>query len=737
MRRFYAFAMAGFVFALSGATCIQSDPPKDRPAALKSFASEQELRDYFVQQVEAQRTGYSRGGGEGLGGFWDELFTLAPTAGSPAEDSNSDTAGGSQSGVYSTTNIQEAGVDEADVVKNDGQYIYRLVGDTIYIVQAVPAAQMSEVATVSIQDDGQALYLQGDTLVAISQDYGYYGWGYPVGVDTGSAGDIDADGGGQSEPGSPGTAAGTANSTASDTPGSVPAVRPAVMLAKPGDVPVADPATDPADQPATTVTAPSTGSAAIWDGKSTTTVTVIDVSDPAQPTIQSTLKLEGALASSRLIDNKLHVVLSTWPNVGVPLAETSASDWIPDYELATPDGQSTTGDVADWQAFYRPEAADGYAITTVVSLDITTPAAPFASTAITANAGTIYASTEALYVTDTDYGYDSPALRTETIIHKLAFSETGTDYVASGKVPGRILNQYSLGEYDGYLRIATTEDGFGWTSRGSSLNNVYVLSPNGLSLEVVGKVERLAPGETIYAARFIGPRGFLVTFERIDPLFVLDLSDPTNPVVTGELKVPGYSDHIQLMDENHLLTVGKDAQEAGDFAWVQGVQLSVFDISDASNPTLLHKQIIGGRGTTSEANHQPKAFNYFAPLNAVALPIDLYTEGTTGPEIGTNEFTGLYVYRVTVADGFSYLGRISTREDTPQNCWWWYWSGATRGVFINDHVYSVTDRGVKAAPLSAVDSVDGEVQYSGVTTPSGSCGGIEPMILPDASEGLR
>ena len=688
MRRFYPLILAGMTMMLSGSTCIWPNVSEDRPAALKSFSSEQELRDYFVEQATAQQNGYTRA--DGLGSFWDMVFDMAPTAVSNEADTTGST---SETNVYSTTNIQEAGVDESDVVKNDGQYIYRLAGNRVYIVQATPVSELSEIARIELQETGQALYLQGNRLVVLSQKYAY-GYGdvaiASVEVDTAT------------------------NST--------------------------EPVTVTDDTTVTTTADPQTTDSAdsnFWSGKAQTTVTVIDVSDPAQPATEATLKLEGTLASSRMIGSKLHVVLSTWPTIAIPLANTTASDWIPDYELTTADGQDTIGDMAGWQAFYRPEAADGYTITTVVTLDVDHPTDPFASTAITANAGTIYASTEALYITDTDYGYDSPTLRSETIIHKLAFTDVGTDYIASGKVPGRILNSYSLGEYNGYLRIATTEDDWGWMNEGSSLNNVYVLSPNGISLEVVGKVEKLAPGETIYAARFIGTRGFLVTFKRIDPLFVLDMSEPTNPTVAGELKVPGYSDHLQLMDDNHLLTIGKDVQDAGDFAWVQGVQLSIFDISDASNPTLLHKQIIGGRGTTSEANYEPKAFNYFKERDALALPIDLYSEGTTGAEYGTHEFTGLYVYHVTVEDGFSLLGRISTREETSLNCWWWYWSGATRSVFINDHVYSVTDRGVKSAPLNAVDAVDGQVQYSNVTAITDDCGEIMPMILPDESNGLE
>lgn len=679
MKRTMGLVLVVAVWTVGGATCIPEPEPTDtaRVAGLRGFESPEDLRTYLVEQATRENGGFSPFPLFFLGGAAPPM-SPSPTREGDLANSAEDAAGGASSDGYSTTNIQEAGVDESDVVKNDGQNIYVLDGTTIHVVQAAPAESLAEISTVELTTPGDSLYLSGTRLVALSRRYSYYLY------DSG----------------------------------------PALVQA---DTPVSDSSLPPIG-----------GDFA--DG-SETTVTVIDVSNPAAPVVEATVKFEGDLAQSRLIGSKLHVIMTTWPRLPdtpTPLAidAMTLDDWIPDYEVVAADGSVRSGDVVTWQQFFRPEDPESYAITTVVTLDINDPNAPFASTAISANAGVIYASTAALYITDTDYDYDFGSSRTDTIVHKLAFTESGTVYEGSGLVPGRLLNQYSLGEHDGYLRMATTVETFG-AGDFSRANAVYVLAASAGALNIVGRVEGIAPNEEIYAARFLGNRGFLVTFERVDPLFTLDLSDPTRPRIVGELKVPGYSDHIQLLDENHLLTVGKDAQEVGDFAWVQGVQLSIFDVTDPAAPTLLHKAVIGGRGTSSEANYNPKAFNYFAPAQAVAFPIELYEGDTTGPEYGQYAFTGLLVYRATVADGFAELGRISSIEGVSQRgCLLGYY-GFTRGVFISDNIYAATQRGVKAAPLSAVGTIIGQATFGTAEPPSENCY-FEPLdfFLPPGS-GLR
>jgi uncharacterized secreted protein with C-terminal beta-propeller domain len=495
----------------------------------------------------------------------------------------------------------------------------------------------------------------------------------------------------------------------------------------------------------------SGGSVAVggpWSDGSQTNVTIVDVSDPASPALQKAFRFEGSLASSRLIGSKLHLVITTLPRL--PANPTPANveamtldEWLPEYQTVQPDGTTSSAKAAEWDTSYRPDDPNGYAMTVIATLDVDHPDTAPATTTVTANVGTVYASTQALYLTDTDYSYDDYGSRSDTMVHKLAFTTGGTEYVASGLVPGRPLSQYSLGEYQDKLRIATTNEVY--RSSGESLSSgVYVLGVNGTSLDTVGKIEGIAPGEKIYSARFLGSRGFLVTFRRIDPLFTLDLSDAATPRIVGELKVPGFSDHIQLLDENHLLTIGRNTVDSGDFAWVQGVLLTIFDISDMASPKIHTvngepaRVEIGTRGSYSDAENDPKAFNYYGARNALAFPMNLYEGDATGPEYGTHSFTGLYVYRVTVANGFEFLGRIASAEgDTGGGCFQGYY-GATRGVFIDNDVYSVTERGVKAAPIDTPSTLTGEVTYSGAEPLVTDCYyWVTPELALPASSDLR
>lgn len=689
MKRLFLLGFAGLVLSVSGVNCARPGDNKERIAALRGFGSAEELRSFLADQASITY----QGAGGGLFGL--PLFGgLAPSptaeAMADAAEGAGDRSGGTNSDPFSTTNIQEAGVDESDVIKNDGEYIYVLAGNTIHIVRAAPPEEMAEVSTVEIEAWGDSLYLSGDKLVALSRRY-EYGDGYDFGF---------------------------------ATPGGVGAS-------------VSSGTWNQAGQPLV--------GGSLSDGAQTT-VTVINVADPAAPVVEATVRFEGNLASSRLIDNLLYLVLTTTPRLPdgptpLAIAAMPLEDWLPDYELVAADGSTRSGDVVGWESFYRPEDPDGYGMTLVVTMDIQSPASEFKSTGISANAGTVYASTAALYVTDTQYDYQSGTSRSDTVIHKLAFTPEGTAYVGSGLVPGRLLNQYSLGEFENRLRVATTVSEFG-PGGGRQDNNVYVLeeSPGSAetapSLITIGRIEGIAPGEQIYSARFIRERGFLVTFRRVDPLFTLDLSDPANPRVVGELKVPGYSDHIQLLDDNHLLTIGKDAQDAGTFAWIQGVQLSVFDVTDPANPMLLHKEVIGGRGSDSEANYNPKAFNYFPAANALAFPADVYAPAEGGASWGRHEFTGLYVYRVTVDNGFELLGRIASSEGlSPHGCFYGYY-GLNRGVFIGNTVYSVTERHVKAASLDSVETLIGQAALSSPPALTEDCFGAPEILLP-GGVGLR
>ena len=341
---------------------------------------------------------------------------------------------------------------------------------------------------------------------------------------------------------------------------------------------------------------------------SETGVLMVDIGDPNAPEWIVETTTEGWLVSSRVTAGKLHVIqqfLPDLPPLELTYAETvedrdaviarneqalesvSLDELIPHYELFDEQGDlMEEGRLVTPEGFYCPPRPGGGSIVTITTFDLNDPTRTFQSVGMVADAHTVYVSTRALYLATTQYNGDAVDMsdRYRTDLHKFALTEEEVMLEGSGNVRGTVLNQFSLGEYEDVLRIATTT-GDSWD--GTTLNHVYCLNVMDGNLEVIGGLEDLAPGETIYSARFMGPRGFLVTFVNVDPLFTLDLSDPTAPVVVGELKVPGYSDYIHPLGDDHLITIGKHTKEYQGTAYYQGIQLSIFDISDFSDPRLL------------------------------------------------------------------------------------------------------------------------------------------------------
>ena len=383
----------------------------------------------------------------------------------------------------------------------------------------------------------------------------------------------------------------------------------------------------------------------------------------------------------------------------------------------------------------------------------------------------------------------------KTIVHKISVSNGKVEYRAHGEVPGTPLNQFSMDEHKGYFRIATTTSNFGGfggvttgvavqtsgqqianveevksdTSSGgitieenqqlvkpaasapttsseiappqperpSTLNHIYVLDSG---MNIAGKLEDLAPGESIYSARFIGDRAYLVTFKKIDPLFVIDLSNPAAPRVLGKLKIPGYSDYLHPYDENHIIGIGKEAVEAkeGNFAWYQGVKLALFDVSDVENPKEVAKYNIGDRGTDSEALHEHKAFLFSREKNLLVIPVLLaeineekYPQGVPDFTYGDFTFQGAYVIELTAENGFVLKGRITHVKDDSIEKSGYYYSGpysVRRSLYINNQLYTLSDKLIKINDLSDLKDVkEVELPYNAANYYYGFEG---PAIMP-------
>ncbi len=284
--------------------------------------------------------------------------------------------------------------------------------------------------------------------------------------------------------------------------------------------------------------------------------------------------------------------------------------------------------------------------------------------------------------------------------HPEKFGTGVIEGVADGSVPGWVVNQFSMDENEGYFRIATTT-GHAW-GVATSKNNVYVLDDE---MKIVGTLEDLAPGEQIYSARFMGDRLYLVTFKKVDPLFVIDLSEPTAPKVLGKLKIPGYSDYLHPYDETHVIGLGKDAVDAeeGNFAWYQGVKLSLFDVSDVEHPVEVAKLEIGDRGTDSPALSDHRAFLFSRERSLLVIPIleAAVEEGAEANTYGDYVYQGAYVFQIDT-EGITLRGRITHLEgDELLKSGYWFDSDNSiyRSLYIDENLYTISGAMIKINSL--------------------------------------
>ena len=609
-------------------------------------------------------TTVSTRGGPSIGGF-----------GSPSSDAHVEAL----PPVASGTNNQVEGVDEADFVKNDGEYIYVASGRSFRIIRARPPAQAEQIAQLAIEGEPKKLFVAGDRAIVYSSlNLGSY--------------DRQLSGLGRYRR-----------------------------------------------------TACTYGYNCRFTGDGyPTKLTVLDITDRTAPIVVRELELSGSLIAARRIGTAVHTVVSS-PGVGFENLDYSAEvrgegrpwvlsayeakraknaetirqaaigDRLPSITDTVRDGgaQTSRERLTECPDFYRTSRGDGGAFTTVVSVDITDDRSLAAAT-IVSPPGAVYASAQALYVAvprERSLSVESwrgrQAFNHDTTVHRFLFDgeRASAAYGGSGVVNGRVLNQFSMDEHEGHLRVATTS---GRVSNPDVQSTVTVLRPQGDTLAEVGMVDGLAPGEDIRSVRFSGDRGFVVTFRETDPLFVIDLSDPEDPTVLAELKVPGFSTYMHLMDDEHLLTIGYDGDELEGFAWFDGVRLQIFDIGDPTAPELVHKEIIGTRGSSSEALTNHFAFNYFAPLGLLAVPMTVCEEDSGGSRDTVMTFSGLMVYDVSADRGFDLRGRVSHADSNQTvHCYNWWTDGSSvvqRSIILDDHVFSVSSALIKVNHLDALET---------------------------------
>ncbi len=606
-----------------------------------------------LECVEIQRPNQAEAGG------FADASAAPPSPGSGASRGG-DSAEGAQE--TSTTNNQVSGVDEADFVKNDNKYMYVASDQKVAIIEAWPAATARTLSTFTpTKGKPTKLFLGNDKLVVYST--------------VGSAG-------------------GTAECTYGYD-----------------CVPTGD--------------------------GSSTHVTVVDIRDRTRPRIEREYDLSGSFIAARKIGNAIHTVvydgpieerlnaLTRPPQVDEGCLDrrddldakvqtyTDAVDAAAKHiEELSESGPTLTAGGEPVESTFRASNMPGESFLSVVSfgLDGDTPKAE----TLVSKPGFVYASSSALYVSVPHWknepggcwyggrGNDSQA--SEVYRFAIGASPSATRFEASGIVKGTVLNQFAMDEWGGNLRIATTS---GRTPDPRVHSTVTVLEKNGPNLTQRGIVDNIAPTEDIRSVRFDGDRGFVVTFKKTDPLFAIDLSNPAAPRITGELKIPGFSTYMHFMDRTHILAMGLEADDHGDFAYFDGIQLQIFDINDMSRPTLLHKTVIGTRGSASEALTNHLGFNYFAPKNLLALPMTVCEGGGDGRYGDRMTFNGLMVFGVTVQEGFTKKGGIAHPVASRVSCNnWWTSARSTvkRSVIMDDFVYSIADDAVIVANVATLDA---------------------------------
>lgn len=490
-------------------------------------------------------------------------------------------------GGYSRTNIQVEGVDEADIVKTDGEYIYVISDQKVVIVKAYPAEEAAVLSKIIVNGTLKQIFINKKRLVVFYENH--------------SRSEIK------------------------------------------------------------------------------TFIDVYDISDRENPEVKREISFDGRYFSSRMIGDYVYVVVK------------KAAQLVKD-EVVLPEMQSegVTKVMCASEIYYSDIPHCGYVFTTIVAVNVCEDEQePSCETILSGYTTNVYVSLENVYLV---VGYSG-----KTLLHRIHVENDEISYVADGQVPGTVLNQFSMDEHDGYFRVATTLH---------RKNNVYVLN---MDLEIVGRLEDIAPGETIHSARFMGNMCYLVTFQKIDPFFVIDLSDPYKPEILGELKITGYSDYLHLYDENHVIGVGKETiPEEAWFSWHQGVKISLFDVTNMFDPKEIAKYEIGDRGSDSPVLRDHKAFLFDREKNLLVIPVSVTKMNESGAPLyiyGKTVYQGAYVFTIslTLEEKIVLRGRITHIENGEVNDASFH---IIRTLYIGEVLYTISNSKLKMNSLSDLTEIN-------------------------------
>ena len=509
----------------------------------------------------------------------------------------------SESTDYSKTNTQVENVDEADIVKTDGEYIYYVSNRKVYIVKANDLKVVSE---IEIEEENKSfypkeIYINTDKLIILGNSHEY-----------------------QKE-------------------------------------------TTKKQSETTKVTSKYMAQAIVYD-----------ITNKEEPKQKRRVSLDGSYIESRMIGDNIYFISNKSPNYYKDIEDDEILPIIKDTAISEETKKIECTDII----YFKDTECYNYMIVGGFNInknnEVNTEVFFGASS-------TIYASEENLYITQSVYkdGYFSKG--TENTIYKFNLNDSQIKLQCKGNVEGYLNNQFSMDEYDGNLRIATTS-GYGE----ESTNQLYILDEN---LKEIGKIENLAEGEKIYSVRFIGKVGYIVTFEQVDPLFVIDLSEPTEPVVKGQLKIPGYSSYLHPYDETHIIGIGYNTKSNG-YGVVKNdsMKMSMFDVSDLENPKEMFNVSIGENYTYSQMANNHKALFYNKDKNLIGFPVTYRSKDSS---TSTNE---LAIYKIDLEKGFEKYGDIEQDIN--------YKTNIDRAIYIGDTLYTLSDTQIVSYDLNTMQKLE-------------------------------
>ena len=513
---------------------------------------------------------------------------------------------------FSATNEQVEGVNEADVVKTDGRFIYVAAGKSVKIYDSNNGRPFlaDEIKMTVDSETGEyvqfsEMYIDQGRLIVLGTRSGFENWIRPI--------------------------------------------------------------PEPMEEMETSIMPWGGNGSYVWCG-------IYSVDESGNADLIKELEIEGSMLSSRKKDETVYLVVNKYLyRYGIDTG--GILPLIRDTALGN--GYSELS--IDSIMYYPKRVSSNYLI--LAAIDIEDGNEPAVIEAFLGSGNLVYMSNNALYVAGRDYNSFWGAV---TNIAKFTIDGTKIGFAGGGMVEGSILNQFSMDEYEGKLRLATTN----W--QGENVNAIYVLDEN---LNETGSVENLAQGERIYSVRFMGDRGYVVTFRQIDPLFVLDLSNPEAPKVTGELKVPGFSNYLHPVSEDMLLGIGQSIDEKTGMQ--EGIKLSIFDVSDDGQPVETNNLVLGGSGSYAEvlSNHKALMLN----LNEDMIAFDAVLANVTG-DYSKSNFYGAAIIEVTKDGSMSILKLISNEGI--------HASRVKRIIYIGDALYYILDNRIRAFNMDSFDEIE-------------------------------